>query len=109
MYVRNPFAKSPASFITGEFTLENGLTNVVNVRKPSAVTSNWFITRVHTKEKAYECSQCGKAFMKRPCLLNTMEFIPEKGLPGVTNVGTSSAALGTLLSMKGLVPELSLV
>jgi hypothetical protein len=47
--VRDPLAQSLASLING------------NVVKPSAITSTWFVTRVHIQEKPWCSGSNGRA------------------------------------------------
>ena len=55
-HVGNLFGKALHSFSIGEFIVEKGLMNVVNVGNPLDISNLITHQRFHTGEMAYDCS-----------------------------------------------------
>lgn len=61
MSVKNPLAKSPTSFSTGEFTREKGLMSVGNVGNPLAKAPTSFNTENFTPDNLMNATAVGKS------------------------------------------------
>ncbi|KAB0347509.1 hypothetical protein FD754_012366, partial [Muntiacus muntjak] len=51
-------------FRTRELTPEKDLMSAVNAEKPLVIKTHLFSTSVHTGERSYDCTECGKAYSR---------------------------------------------